>query len=136
MLFTDTFTVPAATTKASPISRELIVTFGILHLAEVVFLDGSENEVLVTIGQGEHQLVPTNADKAIVGNAEAVAARLFQPVEAPPYTLTIKAWSPSATFDHEVTVRAHILPREVLLPQIPELSILQRLGKLIFGAGA
>lgn len=133
MLFTDTFTVTAATTKAAPVSRELPVSHGILHLVEVVFLDGPENEVLVTVGKGEHQLVPTNPDGAIVGNAEAVAARLFQEIEESPYILTIKAWSPSAAYDHQITVRAHILPREILLPPTPELGILRKLGKMLFG---
>ena len=133
MLFTDTFTVAAATTKAAPVSRELAVTHGILHLVEVVFLDGPENEVLVAIERGKRQIVPTNADSAIVGNADTVAASLFQPIEESPYTLTIKAWSPSATYDHQVTVRCHILPRELLLPPTPELGILRRLGKMLFG---
>lgn len=135
MLFVDTFTVPAGTLEASPISRELLVQHGIIHLVEVAFLDGPENEVHVILRRGIHRFVPSHPDGSIVGNAEAVPVSLFHPIEESPYFVTIEAWSPSATYDHEITVRIHILLREELQPPRPELGVIQRLGKLIFGAG-
>ena len=133
MLFVDTFTVPAGTTAAAPVERELAVAHGIIHLAEVVFLDGPEDEVHVTLSRGLHQFAPSHPDGSVVGNAEAVPASLFEPIVEPPYFIIIRAWSPQADYDHEITVRINMLLREELLPANPERGLLQRIGKLLFG---
>ena len=135
MLFTDTFSVPAATLKASPVSRTLKIAPGIIHLAEVQFLDGPENEVNIVIKQALHQRVPTNTEASVVGNANTVSASLLYPVEEAPFEVQIEAWSPDAGYAHEITVRLHILPREILQPPLPELGVLKRLGKMLFGGG-
>ena len=133
MLFVDTFTVPAATPAASPVSRELQIAHGIIHQVEVVFLDGPENEVKVALRHGLHRVVPSQPDASVVGNAEAVRIILWEPAEEPPYLVIIEAWSPDADYPHEVTVRVSILPREILLPPLPELGLLKRIGRLLFG---
>lgn len=133
MLFVDTFTVPAGTLEASPIERELPLAHGIIHLAEVVFLDGPENEVHVALSRGIHRFAPSHPDGSIVGNAEAVPASLFEPIEESPYFVIINAWSPNADYDHEITVRINMLLREELIQTRPEAGILQRIGKLLFG---
>ena len=135
MLFNDTFTVPAGTPESAPVSRELKVAHGIIHLVEIVFLDGPENEVHVVLRRGLHRFVPSSPDSSIVGNADAVPVSLFEPVEESPFAIIIEAWSPDADYDHEISVRVNMLLREELRPPVPELGIISRLGKLIFGAG-
>ena len=135
MLFTSTFTVPAATPAAAPHTEELVVAHGIIHQVEVAFLDGPEDEVNVVVRRALRQLVPTNPEASVVGNDTTVRAILSEPIEEPPYLLHIDSWSPNSTYGHEVTVRVHILPREVLMPEIPEMGVLRRIGRTLFGGG-
>lgn len=133
MIFADTFTVSAGTARASPLTRQLELVVGIIHQVEITFLDGPENEVNVIVRRALHQIVPTNEGASIVGNNVTVRASLHQPILDAPLRVEIDAWSPDADYDHEVTVRVHMLPEEVLQPERPELSILQRLSRAILG---
>lgn len=133
MIFTANVTVPAGTLASAPSRTTLPLAHGIMHLVEVSFLDGPEGLVHVALARALHQVVPTNPEGSIVGNDTTVRAQLWEPAEEPPYELEIQAWSPDCTYAHLVDVRVHVLPREVLQPPVPELNILRKLGKLVFG---
>lgn len=133
MIFSTALSVPAGTTKASPATVDLVIAHGIIHLVEVSFLDGPENEVHVILRRpGLHQIVPTN-EGSLVGNAITIQSFLQEPVEEPPYQLVVDAWSPSASYAHEIAVRVHVLPREILAPPSETLPLLKRLTRAILG---
>ena len=133
MLFSTTLTVPAATTQAAPASAELAIARGIIHQVDISFLDGPENEVHVIIRRpGLHQLVPTSAG-TVVGNARTVSAYLREELLEPPFKVVIDAWSPNATYAHEIAVHVHVLPPEVVSPPQEGLGILQKLKSAILG---
>lgn len=133
MLFSTTLTVPAGTLTTAPAEAALAVQPGIIHQVDVTFLDGPENEVHVALrSSGVHQIVPTNSG-SIVGNARTVTASLRYPIEEPPHKVVLQAWSPDATYAHEVAVDVHVFPREVLEPPQEGLGILHRLKTAILG---
>ncbi len=133
MLFATTLTVPAGTLQADPASADLVLARGIIHQVDISFLDGPENEVHVIVRRpGLHQLVPTS-DGDVVGNAQTVSAYLREEILEAPFHLVVDAWSPNATYAHEVAVRVHILPPEVIQPPQEGLGILQKLKSAILG---
>lgn len=136
MIFADTFNVPAGTSATSPVTRQLELVVGIIHQIEVTFLDGPENEVDVVVRRALHQIMPTNEGASIVGNNITVRASLHQPIRDVPLGVEIDAWSADADYDHEITVRVHLLPEEVLAPPREELGILRRLSRAILGGGS
>ncbi len=136
MVLIDTFTVPAGQAANPPLTRTLELAHGIIHQVEVVYLDGPENEVNIIVRRALHQIMPTNRAGSVVGNNGTVRAILFHPLEEPPYEVQIDAWAPNASYDHEVVVRIHILPREILMPPMPQLGILDRIGRTLFGGGS
>lgn len=133
MLFATTLSVPAATTKASPASVKLVLARGIIHQVDISFLDGPENEVHVIVRRpGLHQIVPTS-EGTVVGNALTVSAFLREDLLEPPYQVVVDAWSPDASYAHEISVRVHVLPEEVLQPPQEGLGILHKLKTAILG---
>ncbi len=135
MLFATTLTVAAGTAANAPAEAELNVDRGIIHQVDIGFLDGPENEVHAALrSAGVHRIVPTNTGD-VVGNNETVTAHLHYSLEAPPYKVVLQGWSPDAAYAHEITVRVHMLPADVLQPPREELPILQRIARAIFGGG-
>ena len=133
MIFSTTLSVPAATARASPATVDLVIAHGIIHHVDISFLDGPENEVHVIVRRpGLHQIVPTN-EGDIVGNSRTVAVFLWEPVEGPPYQLVVDAWSPDASYAHEIAVDVHVLPREVIAPLREEIPLLRRLTRAVLG---
>lgn len=133
MLFSTTLTVPAATAQASPASVDLVIARGVIHQVDVSFLDGPENEVHVIVRRpGLHQIVPTS-NGTVVGNAQTVSAFLREEILEPPFELAVDAWSPDATYAHEIAVRVHILPQEIVSPPQEGLGILHKLRTAILG---
>ncbi len=133
MIFATTLSVPAATKEASKAEARLTIAQGIIHLVEISFLDGPENEVNVALRRsGLHQIVPTG-EGSIVGNAQTIFIVLHEEALQPPLELVVEGWAPNATYAHEVAVRVYILPQEILRPPREELGILQRLSRAILG---
>jgi len=133
MIFTDTFTVTAGKAATAPLERTVKLPHGIIHLVEISFLDGPENEVHIALRRaGLHQFCPTDTG-SIVGNARTVSVVLREPVEEDPLEVVIEAWAPDATYDHEISVGIHVLRREVLEGAREELGILKRLSRAVLG---
>ena len=133
MIFATTLSIPAATPANAKVEARLVLAQGVIHLVEITFLDGPENEVHVALRwPGTHQIVPTT-EGSIVGNNQTVATVLREVAHEVPGELVVEGWSPDATYVHEVAVRVHILPQEALAPPREELSILQRLSRVILG---
>ncbi|MFQ5880564.1 MAG: hypothetical protein ACE5IZ_10380 [Dehalococcoidia bacterium] len=133
MIFATTLSVPAGTAATAKVEARLAIARGIIHLVEIAFLDGPENEVHVAVRRpGLHQLVPTTAG-SIVGNNQTIPTVLHEEAFEPPWELVVEGWSPDADYVHEVAVRVHVLPQEVLAPPREELGILRRLQRTILG---
>jgi len=116
-LFYDfAITVPASTTEADPVEQKLKLTHGIIHLVEVRFRRGTDFRVGCRIYHFEHQLYPTNPEGDFRDDGRAITFKDHYKLTERPYTLTVRAYSPTATYDHTIYVRIGVLPETVLSP--------------------
>lgn len=133
MIYEFDIVVPANTSASNPVVQEMRLSRGIIHKLEVQFPYGCRFMVKIAIRRGLHQVWPTNPDGSIKAEGFTVSFPVFYPLEKAPYKLQALAWAPGTTYSHTVTVRLGIEPREVLMPERPELGFLKRLEQLIFG---
>ena len=136
MIYEYDLTVAAASTPAAPSTARLSLSHGIIHRLEVSYPPGCHNLVSVVLRRGVHQVWPTNPGGALRADAYTIALPVWEPLEEAPYELQVDGWAPLATYDHIITVRLGILPREVLAPTDKSAPLLQRLSNLIFGRGS
>ena len=118
MLYEFDIEVKAKTKKDSPKEQELNLTHGIVHRIEIEFPAGCRGYVFLVIYHRQHQVWPSNLDDAFDAEGYTIPMTEHFDLTEPPHNLLVKAWSPQATYDHTITVRVGILPKEVLLPVI------------------
>lgn len=133
MIFEFALTVPANTLLSSPASQELKLSRGIVHKVEVLGDGGERNQVYLVIRRAINQVWPTNPNGQLHPGFFPISYLAFYALEVSPYSLTVDAWSPGTTYDHQVLIRLGIEPREVLEGTRPELGILKKLEQMIFG---
>ena len=133
MVFEYDFTIPAGTPASAPAKLELRLARGIIHQLNVSFPAGSRGMVYLTLNRALHQVFPTNPDGQLKGEFFPIAGAVYEELEEPPYKLEAHGWSPGTTYNHTVTIRLWLLPREVLEPGKQAIGILERLGQALFG---
>ena len=133
MLFEYELTVPANTLAAAPVRLDMPLARGIVHQVTIDYRAGARHMVNVIIRRALHQVSPANPDGYHKSDFFPIAYNTFEPLEEAPFKLEAYGWSPGTTYDHTVTIRIAVSPREVLVPPNPEAGILSRLGQLIFG---
>jgi len=112
MEFSYELTIPAGTTQTSPATIDCQLSAGIIHQYSVTFLEGCNGLVSVAAFNGGSQCFPLNLDGAIKGNAETVKKTTFYPLDARPFKLVVKGFSPDCTYAHTVFLRFDVLPLE------------------------
>ena len=132
MVFEYDLVIPAATPALSPVSLEMPLARGIIHKVEAQFLYGCRGLVFVVVRRALHQVFPANPDGQLKAEGYVISFPTYYPLEEAPFKLEAYGWSPDTTYQHTVTLRFGIEPREVLEPARPELGFLRRLEQLIF----
>lgn len=135
MLFTKTITVPAGTAATSPTTERIKIAAGIIHQIEILFPDGCNGTVYVTLSEADMQFWPTTRDMSISGSGGPVRGSEFYEQQTNNKEVTFKGWSPSADYDHDITVYIWVLPKKVLLPTAAEEGLLGSLSSVIRGMG-
>lgn len=133
MIYEFDLAVPANTLASAPVALDMHLTHGIIHKVEVSFAFGCNNLVLVAINDALHQAFPSNPDGQLRGNGWTISMSTWYELEAAPYELTAKGWSPGTAYQHTITIRIGILPREILQPPAESAGFLRRLESLLFG---
>jgi hypothetical protein len=134
LFFAWDISVTAGTAEATPKTQVLKLTSGVLTGVDVKFPSGCHGLVKVRLKHWESPLVPLSRGEWITGDDESVKAPMYFELPKGPYELKFEGASPSASFDHTVTVRVSILPRAVasMVPLIEMLTrLFQRMG--LFG---
>jgi hypothetical protein len=130
VIFAWPITVTAATTEAAPKEETLKLTHGVITRIEVKFPAGCHSLVKVRLLLHESIKVPLNKDTWLTGDDETVPCEVYEDLFAAPYELKFRACSPTCTYDHEILVRATVLPPGIATPyQIMSdlLAILKRM---------
>jgi len=123
--------VTAGKPQAEPSETVCKLTKGIVHHYGIQFLQGCNGLVFVAIDHGGHQAFPINRDHAFSGNDVVIGKETFYPLEVEPYELKVRAWSPDCSYEHTVTVRFDLLPREHLEPQTILTKAIQSMARLL-----
>ena len=106
-------TVPKNTLVTDPVLKQLDIRRGVIVKAEIQFPEGCNGMVKVRILREDHQLLPVSRDEWITGNRYPVEYPMYYEVKGNPVFLRFKACSPETSYDHVITVRISVLPREV-----------------------
>jgi len=133
VLFAWDITVAANTLASNPSTQTLKLTRGVITKVDVKFPAGCHGLVSIRLLHEESALVPLNKDTWLTGDDETVPISEYFEFDTAPYSLKFVGKSPGTSYDHTITVRVTILPKEVatMLPLIEVLTrFLQRIGVL------
>jgi hypothetical protein len=112
MFYDFSFTVPKTATYTSRATKDLKLTYGIVHRVTMFWWPGPHGLVHLVITQGGHQVLPTNPDESFhYDNYTHVMDERIPILEAP-YTLRLEGWADGCDYDHEIKVGVGILPPE------------------------
>lgn len=113
MLFEYPLTIHAGTTEAAPEELTAPLAPGTIAKVSVDFPPGCRGLAHVAIWRSEHQVWPGNLDGDIAADGLVVEWPDDYDLDDEPYDLTLKGWSPSATFPHTIIFRFAVLPLSV-----------------------
>lgn len=116
MFYSFTVVVPAGTTEDSPITQLLPLSHGIIHSIEVRFRAGTDFRVKCRLYYHESQAFPSNPGGELVEDGRAITSREHYPITTAPLELKVKAYSPTASYEHTIYIRIGVLPEWVLTP--------------------
>jgi len=105
-------TVPADTSKDSPIETELQLTRGVVTGGQIYFPYGCNNMVHLIICDANGQLYPANKQDTFNGNGVAIPLIGRYVLDSEPYRLIAKAWSPGTFYNHTLTLTLNVLTEE------------------------
>ena len=122
--------VPAGTTESSPVELDLKLTHGVIKYLAVGFPTGCKQRVKARLYDLEHQIFPANPDEPACWNSGIEGGEEHYKLEEAPYALTVRAYAPTATTAHTLTVFVLLLPVEVAEPWTEpqqQIGLLQKL---------
>ncbi len=114
MLFTANVNLPPNTGQASPVSQILPIARGIITWVSVFFPGGCERLAHVAILHHEHQIFPSTVNMSLAGDHFPIEWSEYYESWQPPYELKIIGWNEDDTFEHTVTVRIAVLPKQAI----------------------
>lgn len=110
MLFDFDIIIPAATPASAPIETLAKLTRGKLKQIRLLFPPGPATLVHVTVSHNLHQLLPANPEGDINFDDAVIVSNLDYDMVDPPYELIMSGWSPSAVYEHTITVQFDVVP--------------------------
>lgn len=131
MFYDFEMTITADTKESAPVTQELKLTAGVIHLVEVRFKYGPNFMVGVRIYHEEHQLYPTNPDSDIRDDGRGVTFPDNFPLTTEPYSLKVRAYSPDTVYPHTIYIRVGVLPEEIVTPLISFSGLFRKFFQLV-----
>jgi len=131
MFYDFSLTIPANTPQSSPQRQRIKLTQGVIHKVEIQFPSGCAGLVHVLIRDLEQQVWPTNRDGSFASDNYVISFIEFYELKEPPYEFELEGWNEDDTFDHTITFRFGVLPREALEPYREQMSFLERFRRLV-----
>ncbi len=113
MFYDRALTIPANTARASVVSSELVLTYGVIHRVEVEFPEGCAGLAHFRVRRFEHQVWPTNPGGDFATNGHVITWNDYLQMYDEPFTLQLEGWNVDNTFPHTITLRVGVLPRSV-----------------------
>ena len=124
-------TIDPGTEDKDPLEQTLDLHPGIISKIEVKFPAGCHGMVKVRLLFGRFQIVPLSRGEWVTGDDETVSFNTYHEIIKEPVKLFFQGSSPGTTYEHVVTVRITVLPKEIvsMKPLLDLLTMfLKRLG--------
>lgn len=131
MFYDYAFPIPASTAKASPYTRDLHLCAGIVHRIELQFPIGTYALAHCYLVHDGHQWQPSNPDGDFASDGYVIAFDEYYELAENNNIVKFVGWNDDDTFQHTITVRIGILPKDVVQPQQSVTSGLRKLLQMI-----
>jgi len=131
MFFAWDITIPAGRSEANPLTQVLKLTAGVIVKGDIKFPRGCHGIVKVRLLHREFQLVPLSSGEWVTGDDETISFPEYFEIKGRPFSLKFVGCSPNSGYDHTITIRITMLPRNIasMLPVVEALSrLLSRIG--------
>ena len=132
-LYHADITIPAGTSKESLVTKELTIKDEVITKIAVTFPWGCNGLVYIAIFYGPYQIFPRPDGEALHDSGKRVEARMYYECPEKETKLTIKAWAPSATYDHTLLVDVEALPKLIAAPHKTFEGLVSMLRRILFG---
>ena len=113
MFYVWHITISKNTTEDNALEQTLKVTKGVLTRTEIFFPAGCMGFARCQIYYMGSQLYPTTRGEYIDGDNETIPIEDFFEIQDTPDVFKIKAWNLDPYYDHTITLRMTILPKEI-----------------------
>lgn len=110
MRYHASLTVPAATLASAPASTKFSVSAGRITEVEIMFPPGQVGRVYLQLWYNDKQIYPTSLGQAFRGDDHLITFGDSYPLDDEPYELELRAWAPTASYEHTVYVQVTITP--------------------------
>lgn len=110
MIFVEHLTIPANTSKLSPVTATIDVILGTITLVSVQFPPGVNALAHLKINWSLYQLFPSNQSADFSTGGETIAWDENIAIDHEPAQLTLEGWNEDTTYDHTITVRVVMQP--------------------------
>src|SRR3990167_8683419 len=110
MLFDYDITIPPGTLQLSPVEQIIKLTYGTVSEIRVFFPPGCATLAHVVVRKNLLQLLPANQQGSLNFDDIFVISRLEYDLIDSPFEMSIFGWSPSAVYQHIVTVQFEMIP--------------------------
>lgn len=110
MLFDFDIIVPAGTLQSDPQSTLCKLTRGKLTQIRMLFPPGPATLVHIVVRHNLFQLMPANPEGDINFDDAVIISNLDYELSDSPYELQITGWSPTAVYEHTITVQFNLEP--------------------------
>ncbi len=116
MFYVFPYKTVGAVAEDTPTPVSMPMTPGIIHQVDVLFQDGCNHGVFVSVWDKNFQIWPSNRDENLRGNATVTSFREFYELAEGNTVLTAKIWATLATTDIEVCIQVGLLPKKIIQP--------------------
>lgn len=112
MIYVFKIKTPANTAEADKQKTDLVLERGVTYRININFPPGPSELLHLQITDALHHVWPTNPDGSFASDSERINFEDEYPLLEPPYELYAYTWNLDDTYEHGVTIRIGIKPRE------------------------
>lgn len=131
MFYDFALTVKTTHTESAPLEQTLKLTHGIIHRVEIGFPSGCNGLVRCKLLHEEHQYLPTNPDGYFASDGYNIPIDDYFELYTEPYSLKFIGYGVGCGYDHVITVRVGVLPKEVVEPTTALSRMFEKFLKLV-----
>jgi len=123
MNYNFTVTVPKNTAQATPYTKMLVLTAGVIRKMIIRIPPGHADLTGLVLKYHETQIYPLNPGEYYHGDDEKIDFEEYMPILVNPYELKAEAWNSDDTYAHDFIINITVIRPDELERPIPSSSI-------------